>query len=94
MCWMQVVPAVGLEPTTFALQERCCYQLSYAGKRRFAASGLRYYHRRGIGPDMLSVRQSHHYAGVAQSQLATTGHPQSTLAALTICACRLRYSRR
>ena len=39
MCWMQVVPAVGLEPTTFALQERCYYQLSYAGKRRLVGVG-------------------------------------------------------
>lgn len=27
-----MVPEKGLEPSTFALQERCYYQLSYSGK--------------------------------------------------------------
>ena len=37
---------------------------------------------------MLSVRQSHHYAGVACSQLATTWNPQvHACCGLTICAC-------
>lgn len=44
------------------------YRLSYTGKETPCGVGPAVLPQAGIGPDMLSVRQSHHYAGVACSQ--------------------------